>query len=260
MLGFGTYELTDADCTNAVQTAIECGYRHIDAARAYGNEVAVGAALSRTEIDRDELFLTSKVWFDQLHAAEVDAQVHDSLRDLQTDYLDLVLIHWPNPEVPLEETIDALDRLKRQELIRQYGVSNFPPSWFRRALELGDIFCNQVEYHPLLGQETLLGIAREHGIMLTAYAPLAQGELLNNATMKSIASKHGCTVGEVAIRWLLDQPQVTTIPRSSNPDHIRSNFQALDLEFEDDDRLKLEQLPKNQRMVNPDFAPDWERG
>jgi len=258
MLGFGTYELTGTQCTNAVQTALEVGYRHIDTARAYGNEIAVGAALARKEIERDEIFLTSKIWFDALEPKQVKEEVHASLKDLQIDYLDLVLIHWPSQITPLESTLDALQELVEQELIQHYGVSNFPPSWFKRVLNHGSVFCNQVEYHPLFGQKTLLQISEEHDVMLTAYAPLGQGALLEHEAILAIARKYDVTAGEVCIRWLLDQPQVTTIPRSSTAEHIRTNFRALQLQLDKDDRQRINALPKDQRMVNPSFAPAWE--
>ena len=155
-LGFGTYELKGLDCLKAVVKAIETGYRHVDTARAYGNEVDVGEGLEKSGLDREDLFLTTKVWHDSLRPKDMQSQVAQSLELLQTDYLDLLLIHWPNPGIPLEESIGALKDLQEEGRIRHYGVSNFPPSLFRDALSMGDIFCNQVEYHPCLQQDQLL--------------------------------------------------------------------------------------------------------
>lgn len=258
-LGFGTYELKGGECRRSVSTALETGYRHIDTARAYGNEDEIGAALVESKVSRDDIFLTSKVWMDDLDYDSLMREVDASLRALRTDFLDLALVHWPSEKVPLEETMRALVRLEEEDVIRQFGVSNFTPKWLERALGLGKVFCNQVEYHPLLRQRRLHQMALEHDLLLTAYAPLAQGALHDNEVILAIARRHGATPEQISLAWLLEQPNVAVIPRSGNPEHIRSNFQALDIRLDDEDRHRIDQLPGDLRQIDPDFAPTWEK-
>jgi len=258
-LGFGTFELTGSTCERAVEAALETGYRHIDTARMYDNENDVGSALAESGIPRSELFITSKVWFDALDAESVRSSVQDALTDLQLDYLDLVLAHWPSPTVPIEETIAAFADLRREKLIRNYGVSNFPVRLLQRALSCGPVACNQVEYHPFLDQSKLHAFARNNDLLLTAYSPLAQGEVHETKALADIARKHGKTNEQIALRWLVSQENVAAIPRSSNPDHIRRNFNIFDFELEPEDYAEIARLPKNRRLVDPDFAPNWDR-
>ncbi len=257
-LGFGTFQLEGETCRNAVGKALSLGYRHVDTARVYGNEDQVGAGLRDSGLNRSDIFVTSKVWLDHLKAPALLKEVMTSLELLQTDYLDLVLIHWPNPDVPFDESFRALEELKTQGVVIQYGVSNFPPSLLSGAINAGEVFCNQVEYHPFLGQDRLLEIARENDIMLTAYSPLAQGGVIGHAELEGIADKHGKSSGQIALRWLIEQDQVVAIPRSSKPEHIEKNFDIFDFALDDEDRAKIAALPKNRRRINPGFAPDWE--
>lgn len=254
-LGFGTFELEGDTCRAAVETALATGYRHLDTARMYGNEAEIGAALEISQVPREEIFLTSKAWREQLDPASVERELETSLRLLKTDYLDLFLIHWPNPEVPLEATIEAMEKQREKGLTRQIGVSNFPPSWFKRAIACGAIFCNQVEYHALLGQEPVLEIARAHDILLTAYSPLAQGEVAEVPVLKEIAEEHGKTVPQIAIRWLLEQDHVAAIPRSSNPSHIESNFDVFDFP---NGGLVISMTLFQDRNATPDHSPEFE--
>jgi len=257
-IGFGTYELDSSTCHTSVLKALEIGYRHVDTARMYKNEGAVGKAITESSIDRKDIFLTSKVWHEDLSPGTIEKELTESLKLLQTDYLDLFLIHWPNPEFSLEETIHALERERARGRIRHVGVSNFPPSWLKRAIACGPIFCNQIEYHPLLGQEVLLKIALAHDILTTAYSPLAQSEALGLDELKPVADKHGKNTAQVALRWLIEQSHVAAIPRSSSPEHIKSNFDIFDFQLDSEDWEVIEGLPKDKRQINPDFAPDWE--
>lgn len=257
-LGFGTYELEGDACRRAVVDALDVGYRHLDTARMYHNEVQVGQALQQVGIDREKIFLTSKIWWDDLSPAGVEKQISASLKDLDTPYLDLVLIHWPNPEFPLEETIEAMVAAREQGMIRHVGVSNFPPSWTKRAIACGPIFCNQVEYHPFLGQTELLELARAHDFLLTAYAPLAQGGVHAARQLDPIAEKHGKSREQVALRWLIEQKQVSAVPRSSKREHIEANFDIFDFRLDHQDHARIARLPKDRRQINPEFAPDWE--
>ncbi len=258
-LGFGTFELKGEECRRSVTTALEIGYRHIDTARMYENEDEVGAAMVESGVARDDIFLTSKVWMDDLDYDSLISEAQASVKALKTDFLDLCLVHWPTEKVPLEETFRALTRLQEEGVIRHFGVSNFTPKWLERALDLGDVFCNQVEYHPLLRQRRLHQMAIEHDLLLTAYAPLAEGKLHDNEVLQKIAKRHDATPEQISLAWLLEQQNVAAIPRSSKPEHIRSNFEALEIRLDDEDRSSIEQLPDDRRQIDPEFAPAWEK-
>ncbi|MDX1680330.1 MAG: aldo/keto reductase [Akkermansiaceae bacterium] len=257
-LGFGTYELEGEVCREAVECAIQTGYRHIDTARMYENEADVGRGIASSGIQREDLFVTSKVWWEHLEPEQIERETEESLKQLDFDYLDLMLIHWPNPEVSLEASIEALHQLRESGKIRHYGVSNFTPSLFKEACEYGEIFCNQVEYHPQLGQLAVLEAARQNGSAVTAYSPLGQGEEIGHEVLEEIGEKHGKSSAQVSLRWLIEQDVVLAIPRSSKREHIESNFDIFDFELDSHDKLRIGGLPKDQRQIDPDFAPDWE--
>ena len=257
-LGFGTYLLEGKECREGVEDALRIGYRHIDTAQSYNNEDEVGKASKTSGLDREKLFVTTKIWRDQLHRKDVIRSTEESLRKLRMDYVDLLLIHWPNEEVELEETLEAMQELQHQEKTRLIGISNFPPSLYRQALELAPVACNQVEYHPMLGQEKLLEITRENECILTAYSPLGQGKALINNTVKEIGEKHGKTAAQVALRWLLQQARVVTIPRSSSHKHRQGNFDVFDFELNEEEMERVFELEQGKRLVTPPFAPDWE--
>ena len=257
-LGFGTFKLKGDVCRSAVTEALDLGYRHVDTARMYENESEVGRGIRDAAVDREEVFLTSKIWMKHLDPDNLVRELHNSLRELQTEYLDLLLIHWPNPDIPLSSTLDAMKKVREEGLIRHLGVSNFPAALLKEAVEQAPILCNQVEYHPLLGQEALLAMAEEHDVMLTAYSPLAQGEVVKHPVLELIGAKYGKSGNQVALRWLLEQPQVVAIPRSSKPEHIRDNFEIFDFALSEEDKSKIAQLPKDLRQINPDFAPEWD--
>src|SRR3954471_7972364 len=194
-LGFGTFGLPVADCGEGVRDALEIGYRHIDTARGYENEREVGQGIADSGVPREEIWLTTKVPPDMAAAADVRASAEDSLRRLGTDYVDLLLLHWPNPDVPLAETMGALAALRDEGKARQIGVSNFPTNHLLRALEHAPVFADQVEFHPFLGQDALLEVGRARGVLITAYAPLAQGKVTRDPTIREIAEAHGRTPG-----------------------------------------------------------------
>src|SRR3954462_4908595 len=176
-LGFGTFRLPGADCREGVRDALEIGYRHIDTARGYENEREVGQGIADSGVPREEIWLTTKVPPDMAAAADVRRSAEDSLRRLGTDHVALLLLHRPAPSVPLEETMGALAALREEGKAREIGVSNFPANHLRRALEHTPVFADQVEYHPFLGQDRLLAAARDHDVLVTAYALLAQGKV-----------------------------------------------------------------------------------
>lgn len=257
-LGFGTFQLKGDDCRRAVTEALNIGYRHVDTARMYRNEVDVGRGIRDASLDRGDIFLTSKIWLDHLEPNDLERETKNSLQDLDTDYLDLLLIHWPNPEVSLTSTLNAMMKLKAEGLIRHLGVSNFPSALLTQALEHAPILCDQVEYHPLLDQSALLDVAGEQDVMLTAYSPLAQGAIPHHPALKAIGEPYGKTATQVGVRWLLEQPQVVAIPRSSKPEHIQQNFEVFDFSLSEEDKAEIARLPKDQRQIDPDFAPEWD--
>jgi 2,5-diketo-D-gluconate reductase B len=260
-LGFGTWQLSGPACTQAVLTALEVGYRHIDTAEMYGNEREVGAALRDSGLRRREIFLTTKVWHDHLRPHELRRAATASLERLGTDQVDLLLIHWPNPEVPLAESLDALRELCDEGRTRFVGVSNFTVALLKEAVERhgADLLGNQVEYHPFLPQNAVLGYLRAQGMMLTAYCPLAQGRVRDDTTLNKIGKKHGKTGTQVALRWLLEQDGVAAIPKSRSDEHIRANFNVFDFELSQEDMAAIDGLSAaNQRFVNPSWAPAWD--
>jgi 2,5-diketo-D-gluconate reductase B len=256
-LGFGTFRLPGDDCREGVRDALEIGYRHIDTARGYENEREVGQGIADSGVPREEIWLTTKVPPDMASTAGVRESAEDSLRLLATDYVDLLLLHWPAPDVPIEETIGALATLQDEGKIRRFGVSNFPAGHLRRALEHGPVFADQVEYHPFLGQEALLELGRERDVLITAYAPLAQGKVTRDPVIREIAEAHDKTPGQVALRWLLDQPHVAAIPKTAAHERRVENFGVFDFPLTDDERARIDALPKDQRDFDPPWAPDW---
>ena len=257
-LGFGTWEILGRDCEEAVSDALEIGYRHIDTAQAYDNEAEVGKALAASDIPRRELFLTTKLWRDEFAPDRVRPSTEGSLERLQVNCVDLLLLHWPNDEVPLEETLGALAQLRDEGLIKHFGVSNFPARMLREALKVAPIFADQVEFHPFLGQDELVALAAEKDFMVTAYSPLARGKVPGDETLGEIGERHGKTAGQVALRWLLDKPNVATIPKASSHERRLENFEVFDIELTDDDRATIDGLPKDGRILDPGFAPDWD--
>jgi 2,5-diketo-D-gluconate reductase B len=256
-LGFGTWLVTGQDATDGVRDALEIGYRQIDTARAYENEREVGKGIAESGVPRNEIFITTKVPHDEATADEVDRDADESLERLGIDQLDLLLLHWPNPDVPLEETLKALDRVREDGRTRQIGVSNFPAGLLEQAVQIAPVFCNQVEYHPFLDQSRLLEVARANEVLITAYSPLAHGKVPGDETLTNIGNKHGKSAGQVALRWLLDQPGVSPIPKASSRERRQENFEVLDFTLDDDDRREIEKLPKDIRTANPPWAPDW---
>ena len=257
-LGFGTWQITGDDCVEAVSHALDLGYRHIDTARAYDNEEQVGQAIESSGVDRGDVFLTTKLWTSEFRAGDLRAATEDSLRKLRVDHVDLLLLHWPNPDVPLEETLEALDRVREAGLTRLIGVSNFPAGLLERALELAPIATDQVEFHPFLGQDRLLEVAAREDLFVTAYSPLAHGQVGEDATLREIGEAHGKTAGQVALRYLLDLEPVAVLPKSATASRREENFGVLDFELSAEDRRRIDELPKDQRQIDPGFAPDWD--
>lgn len=260
-IGFGTWQLKGDTATEAVKTALETGYRHIDTAQAYENEKAVGDGIQAAGTAREDFFLTTKVWTDQFKDGDLQSSTKESLKRLGVSEVDLLLLHWPNDDVTMEETIGALNDARKQGLTKNIGVSNFTKDQFDKAVELSDapILVNQVEYHPFIDQTKLLAEAGHKGSALTAYCPLAQGRVFKNETIKMIAERYGVTPAQIVLRWFVQQPGVAAIPRSSNPEHIRQNFAIDEIHLDGDEMARISALRMHHdRIVDPDFAPVWD--
>jgi 2,5-diketo-D-gluconate reductase B len=260
-LGLGTWQMRGDDCRAAVERALALGYRHIDTAEGYGNEAEVGAALAGSGVARGDVHLTTKVSQSNLAPDAMRRALDSSLQKLRTEYVDLYLIHWPAPGQDMRAPLETLAALRDGGRVRAIGVSNFPVALMRLAVEgLGlPIACNQVEYHPLLDQSAVLAYARTHGIAVAAYCPIARGEVFNQPELEAVARKHGATAAQVALRWLMDQDHVAAIPKAAREETQRQNLAALDLRLDDDDRARIARAPKNRRLVNPGWAPAWDR-
>ena len=258
-LGLGTYRMPGAAAQPVVESALALGYRHIDTAAMYENEAAVGAAIAASGLARSELFVTTKVWHDQLAPDALHRAFDTSLRKLGLDHIDLYLVHWPSKDMDMRSTLEALVALRERGLTRAIGVCNFNLPMLRRAIEeIGAPIAGvQVEYHPYLSQSALLAYLRRHGLPLTAYAPLAQGRAASDPVLASIGRKHGAGAAQIAIAWLLDQPGIAVIPKAGRPESQKANLAALAIRLDDEDRAAIAALPKDQRFVRPPFAPDW---
>ena len=232
-LGLGTWRMTGSTCRRAVSTALELGYRHIDTAQLYGNERDVGAALSDAGIDREELFVTTKLApANRDHDGVIDS-TRASLRRLDTDYVDLLLIHQPNPLADRAETIDAMNELVEDGAVRHIGVSNFGVDQLDDARDrsAAPILTNQVQYHPFWDQTRMLDYCQIHDLILTAYSPLGHGGAVGDDLLSDIGARYDKTGPQVALRWLVQQEGVSTIPKSTSPAHLESNLAIFDFEL-----------------------------
>jgi diketogulonate reductase-like aldo/keto reductase len=248
VLGLGTWKLSGREGAEAIGKALEMGYNHIDTADRYGNHDAVARAIRGH--DRSGLFITTKVWKDQLRRGDVVRACGRFLRELGTGYIDLLLVHWPNPEVPIGGTMEAMQELREKGSVRSIGVSNFTEGLLEEALDTGaEVSVNQVEFHPHLHQKGLLGFCRKRGVAVTAYSPLARGEVLKDGTIRSIAAKHGKTPAQVALRWVMQKGAIA-IPKASSGEHIRQNMGALGWELDAGDVRAIDGLNRDRRMVD----------
>ncbi|PPA05135.1 aldo/keto reductase [Pseudomonas sp. MWU12-2312b] len=259
-LGLGTWPMLGEECTRAVEQALALGYRHIDTAAGYNNEDAVGQALANSPTPREQIHVTTKVWWDQLQPDAMRHSMDRSLKALRSDYVDLFMIHWPGTDWDLPSTIETLVSFKEQGLARNIGVANFPLPLLRNVVEeLGaPLSAIQVEYHVLLGQNALLNYARQHDLALTAYTPLARNKVSDIPQIRQIAAKQGVLPTQVALKWLLDQANVAAIPKASSEANQRANLAALDVQLDDQDRALIASLSKRERQVSPPFAPVWD--
>lgn len=259
-IGLGTFGLIGKTGEQVIKMALNMGYRHIDTAQDYKNEREVGNAIKQSNIKRDELFITTKIDRIHLEPEKLLKTAEQSLLDLDVPYVDLLLVHWPNPDVEIEKTIEAMLSFRDQGKALNIGVSNFPMKLLKEVKEdlAAPIFCNQVEYHSLLGQFELLDYAADQDLLVTAYSPLGQGKLVAHPLLVEIGKKYGKSASQIALRWLIEQEQVVAIPKASSREHLEANLDIYDFILEDDDFYAIDDLDKTTRVINPDFAPEWD--
>ena len=260
-IGFGTSQL--GDCGDLVATALNLGYRHIDTAWKYGSEKGVGAGIRASGVPRSEIFLATKVSHEYLKADAFARSVDESLKNLQVDYVDMLHVHWPSMEkVPLAETMGALAKAKRQGLARHIGVANFNIALLEDALAVcpEPLATLQAEYHPYLDQRKVLDYCRRHGLIFTAYCPLARGRLFKDPVLTAIAGARGKTIAQIVLRWIVQQGNIAPIPRSSNPERIAQNLDVFDFTLTADEMQRIHALARpDGRIANPaGRAPVWD--
>lgn len=250
ILGLGTWELLGEKCRNVVRKALELGYVHIDTAEIYGNESEIGEIIQ--DFSREDIFITSKVMPDNLHYDNVLKSCEKSLRKLKTHYLDLYLIHWPNPNIPVKETFRAMKKLHEEGKVRSIGVSNFDINLLEKALEEEElpITVNQVEFHPYLYQKELLSFCKEHEIIFTAYSPLARGEIIKDKTIQELGKKYKKTPTQISLRWVL-QKEAVVIPKAGSEEHMKENMEIFGWEISDKDVEKIDSIGTKMRYVDP---------
>ncbi|WP_022960780.1 2,5-didehydrogluconate reductase DkgB [Halopseudomonas pelagia] len=261
-LGFGTFRLKGQELIDALTTALELGYRHIDTAQIYDNEQEVGEAIAASGIPRDELFITTKIWITNLKPEKLIPSLHESLHKLGLKQVDLTLIHWPSPEgkVPIEEYLPMLLEAREQGLTRAIGVSNFTIEHLTQAIDLvgaENLATNQVEIHPFLHNRKLAEFAREQGIQLTAYMPLAVGKVMQDPVLQALARAHKVTPAQVTLAWLLQSGYVV-IPSSTKRAHQQANLDAAKIRLSQEDVAAIAALERGERIANPEFAPRWD--
>ena len=255
--GLGTWDNRDPErCARSVETAVELGYRHVDTARAYGNERHVGEGLARAEDEDIDVFVATKVWHDALGYDDLLASAEASREALGVGTIDLLYVHWPANTYDPEETFAALADLHDDEVIERVGVSNFTPGLLEEALAHADapIFANQVECHPLLPQDELRAACADHGVHVVGYAPLGRGRIFDVPQIRAVADRHEATPAQVCLAWLGER-DVTPIPKASTEAHLRENLASLELALDVDDLARLDGIERRRRFVDPAFAP-----
>ena len=260
-IGFGTFQLEGIDVVRMVRYVLDLGYRHIDTAQIYDNEVEVGQGIREANVPREDIFITTKVWIDNYSHSKLASSVDKSLTKLDTDYIDLLLLHWPNPGVPLRETLKALQAVKEAGKTRQIGLSNFTTALMRKAEAIcgkGVIVNNQIEYHPYLWQDKIIEQAKALDMSITAYMPLAGGKVLEDKTLIDIGAKYNKTPAQISLRWLIQQG-IAVIPSSTKEHHAQQNFDIFDFSLADNDMTAINALQTNIRIVSPQkLAPNWD--
>ncbi|MFM0672930.1 aldo/keto reductase [Paraburkholderia sediminicola] len=261
-IGFGTYGMNGDDIYRMIPAALRAGFRHIDTAQIYRNEAEIGECVAEFGIPRSEIFLTTKVWVSNYSARHFDASVNESLRKLKTDYIDLLLLHWPGSDVPLAEPIAQLNAVVRAGKVRHIGVSNFNRALMAEAIRLSaaPLVTNQFEYHPYLNQSLLIESTRQAGLAVTGYCGMAIGRVFPDPTLKEIAARHDKTIAQIVLRWLVQQPGVVALSRTTRIDRLAQNLAVFDFELDGADMAAIHALATaNSRIVDPTgLAPLWD--
>lgn len=259
-IGLGTWNLRDEVGTSMVGEALRIGYRHVDTAAMYGNEEAVGEGIRGSSVPREDVFLTTKVWPDDLAAKDFRRSAEQSLKKLKLAYVDLLLIHWPSRTVPLAETLQAMAAAKRDGLARHIGISNFTVALIDEAVKLSTepLVVNQVEMHPYLDQSRVVTASRKHGLAVTAYSPIARGSSAGDKVLARIGEQHGKSAAQVSLRYLVQQ-DVIVIPRTSKAERLKENLAIFDFTLTEMEMAEIKGLSRQDgRVVNPGVAPDWD--
>ncbi len=259
-LGFGTMTLKEDLCVELVDAALQLGYRHLDTAQMYGNEREVGSGLRGSGLKREDIFLTTKVWFNRLAPGDFERSVDESLEKLALPWVDLLMIHWPNAQIPLAGSIAALCKVKKSGLAKNIGVANFNIAMIEEANKLASepIAVLQIEAHPYLDQGKVIAAARRHGMAIVGYCPLARGKVTGDATLQKIGRAHGKTASQVALRFL-EQDNIIPIPRTSKRERLAENLGSLDFRLSDAEMAEIGKLKRpDSRIVSPPQAPKWD--
>lgn len=262
LLGLGTWELRGRTCARIVEQALRLGYRHVDTAEMYDNERDVGDGLRASGVPRNEVFVTTKIWPSHFAPRELERAARQSLVHLRLSEVDLLLLHWPNPQVPLSETVGALCRVKQAGLARHIGISNFTVALVEEAVQLSSepLVCNQIEVHPFLDQTKVIEACHRHGLAVVAYSPLARGKAARDPVLKEIGAAHGKSAVQVGLRWLVQQ-NIVVIPRTEKIERLSSNAALFDFTLSEDEMRRIGGLAHpGGRVVNYSYSgsPNWD--
>ncbi len=262
-LGFGTFRMSEHNVAAVLPAALRTGFRHVDTAQIYDNERAVGAAIRSSGVPRDEIFLTTKMWVANFSPRAFARSVEDSLRKLQTDHVDLLLLHWPNgSDVPRDVQIAELNAVLERGMTRHIGISNYSIAQMHEAatLSAAPLVTNQVEYHPFLDQDRLLATARDLGMSVTAYYAMADGRSATDPVLREIGAHHGKSAAQVALRWLIQQSDVVALSKTAKLERLEENFAIFDFVLSDDEMRTIGDLatPDGRIISPPGLAPDWD--
>src|ERR1700719_1777196 len=259
-IGLGTWELRGRTCARLVEQALKLGYRHIDTAQIYENEREVGEGLHASGVKRDDIFVTTKVWTTHFAPNDLERSTKESLAKLRLSEIDLLLLHWPNPQVPLVETLGGLAHVKKLGMVRHIGVSNFTVALIEEAIAAcpEPLACDQVEFHPSLDQTKVREACALHGMALIAYSPVAKGRIKGDQTLVRIGQVHGKTAAQVCLRWLVQQ-NVSAIPRTSRIERLSENIDIFDFALSAEEMLQISQMASARgRLTDFGFAPKWD--
>ena len=259
-IGLGTWELRGRACARLVEQALRLGYRHIDTAQIYENEREVGEGLRASKVKRDEIFVTTKVWTTHFAPNDLERSTRESLTKLRLTEVDLLLLHWPNPQVPLAETLGALAHVRKLGMARHIGVSNFTVALIEEAVATcpEPLACDQVEYHPYLDQAKVLDACARQGMAVVAYSPVAKGRIKNDQTLSRIGQNHRKSAAQVCLRWLIQQ-NVSAIPRTSRIERLSENIDIFDFVLSDEQMIEISGMANAKgRLTDFGFAPKWD--